>query len=204
MSLYAPGPKKPPLLRSSSTKLLGSGRVTPTTGPARYSWSLGVPGHVAARAASSSATVRARTSCTVRHYELTSAVAGSIHRRTSWAKAITVLCSGVARAKQGVTYCTPQRNRMCGSGVSMQMRSKGLSFRGKVAMRLGRDLGDVPCLFSRRVKRYGKARRPGSSPPEAPSAARVLGAYYGCRLTSSGGGCRKGVCEITRTKNKEK
>ena len=82
---------------------------------------------------------------------------------------------------------------MCGSGVSRQMRSKGLSGRGKITMHSKRDLGGVPCFSSRRVKRDGKARSPESSPPESPSAVKVLDAACGCRSNSSGGGHRQGV-----------
>ena len=56
-----------------------------------------------------------------------------------------------------------------------------------------RDLGDVPCLSSRRVKRAAKARNTGSSPLESPSAVRVLDADCGCRSTYFGGGHRRGV-----------
>ena len=60
-----------------------------------------------------------------------------------WAKAITSLSCGVARAKDGVTYFTPQRTHMCGSGDARKMRRRGRSVSGKVAIISSRDLGDV-------------------------------------------------------------
>ena len=113
---------------------------------AAASWSLGTPGPVVARAESSSAMVGAVTSRTVSHYGLTSTVAGRISRRMSQAKARTAPSSGVARVKDGVTYCTPHRTQMCGSGFARQMRWGGRSVKGQVAVLPRRDLGDVPCL----------------------------------------------------------
>ena len=156
--------------------------------------SLVIPGPVVARAVLSSAMVGAGTSQTVSQSGLTSTVAGSIPRRTSQAKASTAPSSGLARAKDGVTYCTPQRTRMWGSGDVRQMRSSGHSVRGKVAICLSCDLGVVPCFSSGRVNNAGKALRPGSSLPEASSAARVSdAACCVCRPKSSGGGRVGGV-----------
>ena len=79
---------------------------------------------------------------------------------------------------------------MWGSGVVRKMMSRGLSVRVKVAIRYRHDLGDVPCLFLRRVNRSGKALRLGSSLSKAPSAARVSGAEGYCCCPNSSGGDR--------------
>ena len=113
--------------------------------------------------------------------------------QTSLEKDRTLPSSGVALTKEGGTYCTTQINLMCGEGVSTQEIRRGLSARGKVVMRSRRDLGDVPCASSSKVKMAGKARSPASSPPAAPSAARVSGAAWIFCAASTGGGYRQGV-----------
>ena len=90
---------------------------------AASSLSLGVPGTVAARLASSSMKVGSRASRTMSQSGWTSTVVGGIPRQTSWTKDSTLLSSGVVLAKEGVTYCTNHRNHICGSGVANQIRS---------------------------------------------------------------------------------
>ena len=157
------------------------------------SLSLGVLAPISAKAESRSTMVGVRTSCTVSQSAWTSTVVGRIPRRTSLVKAITLPSSRVALAKEGVMYCTPLSTLMCGKGVSTQVISRGLSERGKVAMRLRRDLGDVTCASLSRAKMSGKAHSPASSPPEAPSVLRLLSAAWGFCVVSTGGGCRRGV-----------
>ena len=157
------------------------------------SGSLVTPGPVVARSVLSSTMVRSGTLRTVSQSGLTFNVAGSIPRQTSQAKANTSPSSGVALAKDGVTYCSPQRTWVWGSGDVKQMRSRGRSVRGKVAIISSRDLGVVTCFSSRRVNSAGKALRPGSSLLDAPSAARLSdAACCVCRPKSSRGG-RVGV-----------
>ena len=62
---------------------------------------------------------------------------------------------------------------MCESGVDRQTRRRGRSVSGKVASLSSRDLGNVPCLSSRRENSTGKALRHESSCPEEPRSARV-------------------------------
>ena len=139
------------------------------------SCSLGAPRSVAARASSISDTVGDVMLRTMSHSGLTSTVAGSITGWTSQAKASILPSSGVDCAKYKVTYCTPQRTWMRISGVARQMRSRGLSFRGKVEISSRRNLDDLPCLLLRGVNRYVKVLRLGSSLAEPPSAVRVSG-----------------------------
>ena len=157
------------------------------------SLSLGVLAPISAKAESRSTMVGVRTSCTVSQSAWTSTVVGSIPRQTSLAKARTLPSSGVALAKEGVTYCTPQSTLICGKVVSTQVSRIGLSARGKVAMVSRRNLGDVPYASWSKVKMTGKARSPSSSTLAAPSAARVLGAAWVCCTASTGGGCLQGV-----------
>ena len=134
--------------------------------------------------------VGAETYCTVCHSGLTSMVVGRILRQTSRAKARNDPSSGVVRVKDGATNCTPQRTRMCGSGVARQMRRKGRSTSGKVTSLSNHDLVDFPYFSSMSENSAGKALSQESSRPKAPSATGVSGgvACWSCLPKSSGGG----------------
>ena len=146
-STFHPEPRT--ICTSSRGAIMVLGTTT-VSDAAVVSGSIGVRGPVSTRAVSRSAMVGAVTSWTVSHSGLTSTNLGRIPRRAYWEKAGTFLSSGVEFVKKGVTHCTPQRTRMCGSGVARQMRMKGRSDSDNVMSNSNRDLGDVPCLSSRR------------------------------------------------------
>ena len=123
---------------SGATTVLQTATVSDIAVP---SGSLVTPGPVFARAVLRSAMVGAGTLWTVSQSGFTLTVAGSIPRRMPQAKAGTYPSSGVAQAKDGVKYFTPQRNLLWGSGEIRQMRSRGCSVRGKVAIISSRNLG---------------------------------------------------------------
>ena len=135
--------------------------------------SLVTPGPVVARAVLSSAMVGAGTSQTVTQSGLTLKVAGSIPRWMSRAKASISPSSGVVQAKDGVTYCTPRRTLMWGSGDVKQMSSRGRSVRGNVVIISSHNLGVVTSFSLRRVNSAWKALRSVSSVLDAPSTAKV-------------------------------
>ena len=126
---------------SGAMAVLQTATVSDVSIPSR---SFVAPGSVAARSVLSSAMLVGGNLRTVSQSGLTFTVVGSIPRRMSRAKASTSPSYGVALAKDGVTYCTPQRTRMWGSGDDKQMRRRAPSVRGKVAILLSRDLGVVP------------------------------------------------------------
>ena len=115
---------------------------------------------------------------TVNHSALISTMAGSCPSLTYITNVRTVSFSGVSRMKYGVTYCTPQRILICGSGFFRKRGVGSTPLEADSRAALGVALGGNPTCLLKGETIPGRCPKSGwddlTAPQNLSSLAKLL------------------------------